>query len=64
MAPTFDAVVTQESNLQQAYAHVYDEKNAGSKKSPTDKQNRHSLDIEVVALDGDDDIIRESGMSL
>ena len=65
MAPMFEVplVATQEAITQHAYVHVYDEKNAVSEKPPIDERTCSSLDVEVVALDGDD-IIRESGMSL
>ena len=69
MASTFDAthpknliVATEEGIVQQTFAHAYDEKSNIDEKLTSGEKDRSSSDTEVVALEEDGDVVRESGI--
>ena len=48
--------------MQQIFAHSYDEQSNVDEKLANGEKDRSSCDVEVVAVEEDGDIIRESGM--
>ena len=54
---------TQEGIAQQTYAHTTDEKSPYEEKT-CEENDQSSGDIEIVAIEQDGDVIRESGMPL